>query len=273
MWWPALVWRFAHATMAVMEPIAQPQSIVQLEPDPDAAAWLATCIKTEGGRAIAVTTPDQLVAAVDRWLPVLILIDVDSSGDWPRAIQRCKNRPHTQHIPIYAFSCQDNAPLLEQARAAGVDHAWLEDEMKESLIDLVKRYLYPPVEYLPGWDDALSDRARTGLLEFNRGEFFAQHEHLEAAWMAEPRPIRVLYQGILQVGLAFLQIQRGNWRGALKMFRRGLPRLRNLPPVCQGIRLAEFRAAAEAIHAEISELGPERLAEFDQRRFPTIRFA
>lgn len=258
--------------MAVMEPIAAPQPIVSLEPDPDMAAWLDERIKTGGGRVLAVTTPDQLVAAVDQWLPVLILIDVDASGDWPRAIQRCKNRPHTQHIPIYAFSRQDNATRLEQAHAAGTDHVWLQNEMKESLIDLVKHYLYPPVEYLTGWDDYLSDLARTGLIEFNRGEFFEQHEHLETAWMAESRPIRTLYQGILQVGLAFLQIQRGNWRGALKMFRRGLPRLRNLPPVCQGIHLAEFRTAAEAIHAEISELGAERLAEFDQRRFPKIQF-
>ena len=258
--------------MVVMEPIAAPQPIVSLELDPDMAAWLDERIKTGGGRALAVTTPDQLVAAVDQWLPVLILIDVDASGDWPRAIQRCKNRPHTQHIPIYAFSRQDNATRLEQAHAAGADHIWLQNEMKESLIDLVKHYLYPPVEYLTGWDDYLSDLARTGLIEFNRGKFFEQHEHLEAAWMAESRPIRTLYQGILQVGLAFLQIQRGNWRGALKMFRRGLPRLRNLPPVCQGIHLAEFRTAAEAIHAEISELGAERLAEFDQRRFPKIQF-
>src|SRR5688500_2782758 len=104
----ALVWRLAHATMAVMEPIAAPQPIVSLEPDPDVAAWLDTCIKTAGGRTLAVTIAEQLVAAVDQWLPVLILIDVDASGDWPRAIRRCKNRPHTQHIPIYAFSGQDN---------------------------------------------------------------------------------------------------------------------------------------------------------------------
>ncbi len=258
--------------MAAMEPIDVRQPIVSLEPTPSLATWLKAGIKAGGGRARVVATPAQLVAAVDQWLPVLILVDTDAPGDWQGAIQRCKNRPHSQHIPIYAFDSQDNAERLALAGAAGADDAWRQGEMEERLSDLVKRHLHPPIEYLAGWDDRLSDLARSGLIEFNEGEFFEQHEHLEAAWVAEQRPIRTLYQGILQVGLGFLQIQRGNWAAALKMFRRGLPRLRNLPPVCQGIQLAKFRAAAEAIHAEISELGAEHLAEFDQSRLPKLEF-
>jgi hypothetical protein len=88
--------------------------------------------------------------------------------------------------------------------------------------------------------------------------------------MAEARPIREMYQGILQVGLAFLQIERDNWTGAIKMFRRGLPKLRGLPPVCQGVHVGVLREAAEAIHNEITALGPERLGEFDRTRFPKI---
>ena len=49
-----------------------------------------------------------------------------------------------------------------------------------------------------------------------------------------------MYQGILQVGLAFLQIERDNWHGALKMFRRGLPKLRTLPDSCQGVDMLRF---------------------------------
>ena len=84
--------------------------------------------------------------------------------------------------------------------------------------------------------------------------------------------MREMYQGILQVGVAFLQIERDNWRGALKLFRRGLPRLRALPTECQGVDVASFRSVAETIHAEVTALGPERLHEFDRSRFPTIRF-
>ncbi len=119
-----------------------------------------------------------------------------------------------------------------------------------------------------GWDDALSAEARLGVEAFNRGDYFDQHEHFEHAWLAESRPVREMYQGILQVGVAFLQIERDNWAGALKMFRRGLPRLRTLPPICQGVDIAAFRSAAEAIHADVTVLGPERLHEFRSQPLP-----
>ena len=40
-----------------------------------------------------------------------------------------------------------------------------------------------------------------GIEQFNRGEFFAQHETLEELWRAETRDVRYLYQGILQIGV------------------------------------------------------------------------
>ncbi len=129
-----------------------------------------------------------------------------------------------------------------------------------------------PSDYPVGWDEPLSAAAYQGVLEFNHGHYFEQHEFLEVAWRAELRPIRAFYQGVLQIGLAFFQIQRNNWVGALKMFRRGLPRLNTLPAVCQGVRVDQLCTAATAIHQEILELGPERLAEFDQSRFPKIEF-
>ena len=142
--------------------------------------------------------------------------------------------------------------------------------LSENLPQVVAHHLHPPVAYPEGWDAPLSDLARCGIEEFNHGEYFEQHELLEQAWLTEPRPIREMYQGILQVGVAFLQIQRNNWAGAVKMFRRGLPRLRTLPPICQGVDIAAFRASAEAIHWEVTDLGAARLGEFDQARFPHI---
>ncbi len=109
-----------------------------------------------------------------------------------------------------------------------------------------------------------------GVEEFNRGEFLAQHETLETAWRAESRPVRGLYQGILQVGLAFYQIERGNWPGAHKMFERGLSRLRSFAPECQGIDVARLIADAERVRDEAQRLGPGRLHELDRTLFPKI---
>ena len=56
----------------------------------------------------------------------------------------------------------------------------------------------------------LSQLALDGIEEFNRGEFYECHEYLEEAWMQEPRRVRFLYQGILQVGVGFYHLGRGN---------------------------------------------------------------
>src|SRR5512136_1702278 len=109
-----------------------------------------------------------------------------------------------------------------------------------------------------------------GIEEFNRGEFFEQHESLEAAWRAEPRPVRELYQGILQVGVACYQIERANLPGALKLFERGLRRLRRFTPECLGIDVSRLIADAEHVRDEAVRLGPERLAELDRSLFPKI---
>lgn len=236
------------------------------------AGYVATTIGQAGGAPVMTASPDAWVAALDRHFPRLALLDLDAPGNWRSALRRCKLRPHTRPIPVYAFGRKPDAATQQAAQAAGADAVWSHTHLRAQLAALIRQSLDPPVLYLEGWDDALTQVALAGLQAFNRGEYYDQHEHLEHAWMAESRPIRTLYQGILQVGVAFYQIQQGNWAGAIKMFRRGLPRLAGLPPRCQGIDLASFRADAEAIHAEVTKLGPERLAEFDQRRFPQINF-
>jgi predicted metal-dependent hydrolase len=96
---------------------------------------------------------------------------------------------------------------------------------------------------------------------FNAGEYYKQHDLLEALWRAEPRPIRRLYQGILEIGVAYYQITRGNRRGALKMLMRGLRWLDQLPDACQGVDVARLRADARAVQAALAA-SPD-LARFD----------
>src|SRR3712207_7238877 len=75
-----------------------------------------------------------------------------------------------------------------------------------------------------GSPEGLPDLALRGIEEFNRGEFYECHEYLEEAWMQEPRRVRFLYQGILQVGVGFYHQQNGNWRGATGLLRNGTDR-------------------------------------------------
>jgi predicted metal-dependent hydrolase len=110
-----------------------------------------------------------------------------------------------------------------------------------------------------------------GIEQFNRGEFFEQHETLEALWRAEPGEVRRLYQGILQIGVAFHHLRRGNHHGTVYMLTRGAMYLRRFPPVCQGVDVASLLAEAARALEEVQRLGPARLSEFDWNLTPRVR--
>jgi len=111
---------------------------------------------------------------------------------------------------------------------------------------------------------------RRGVEQFNRGEFFEQHETLEELWRAEPRPVRNLYQGILQIGVAFHHLHRNNFHGTVYMLRRGSLYLGRLPDRCQQIDVAALRAAAAHALGAVETLGPDRLREFDWSLVPRV---
>jgi predicted metal-dependent hydrolase len=110
-----------------------------------------------------------------------------------------------------------------------------------------------------------------GIAQFNRGEFFEQHETLELLWRAERRDIRFLYQGILQIGVAFHHLRRLNHHGTVYMLTRGPRYLAPFDPCCQRVDVRALLDAAAVALREVERLGPSRLAEFDWRLAPKVR--
>jgi len=110
-----------------------------------------------------------------------------------------------------------------------------------------------------------------GIAQFNRGEFFEQHETLELLWRAEHRDVRRLYQGILQIGVAFLHLRRLNHHGTVYMLTRGAAYLAPFAPHCQGVDVQALLDAAAAALAEVHRLGPQRLADFNWELAPKVR--
>jgi predicted metal-dependent hydrolase len=121
--------------------------------------------------------------------------------------------------------------------------------------------------------EGLPDLALRGIEEFNRGEFFECHEYLEEAWMQEPRRVRFLYQGILQVGVGLYHLQNGNWRGATGLLRNGTVRLREFEPETMGVDVARLIRESERCLHELEELGRERVGEFDRALVPKVEWA
>jgi predicted metal-dependent hydrolase len=109
-----------------------------------------------------------------------------------------------------------------------------------------------------------------GIGQFNRGEYFEQHETLELLWRAERREVRKLYQGILQIGVAFHHLRRLNHHGTVYMLTRGAGYLAPFGPRCQGVDVQRLLDDSAIALKEVHRLGPHRLAEFDWQLAPSV---
>ena len=204
------------------------------------------------------------------------LVFVDGAHDrWRSLILAAKNNAATRRIPICFVS--DAGGSRADAVSCGADLAlsWTElgGRFKQIIIDLARVPDPATLEQLQcECRQPLPALAIQGLREFNRGEFYRQHDLFEAQWVETVGPVRDLYRAILQVGVAYYQIERGNYRGALKMLQRSVQWLHLLPDSCQGVDVEQLRRDSYAVRAELQRLGPERLRELDRRLLKKLRW-
>ncbi len=118
----------------------------------------------------------------------------------------------------------------------------------------------------------LHPRARRGIALFNEGHYFQAHEELEAAWRDEKGNVRHLYQGILEAGVTYLHITRGNYWGALKVYKRSMRWLKDWPEVCRGVEVEQLRRDLNAAIAEVERLGENGLAGFDRSLLKPVQW-
>ncbi len=121
-------------------------------------------------------------------------------------------------------------------------------------------------------DGVLPPKAIEGLKLFNEKKFFESHEELESAWRDEKGSIRYLYQGVLQVAVAYFHITRGNYEGAVRMRERSMKLLKDYPDVCRGIQVGKLKNDLDAVIQEVKRLGVERINEFDQSLFKDVEW-
>lgn len=113
---------------------------------------------------------------------------------------------------------------------------------------------------------------REGIRLFNARRFYECHEEIEHEWHAERRPLRALYQGILQIGVGFHHARSGNHKGAVLLLTDGIEKTSRFVPACQGIDTARLVAESQVCLDRIVALGPARLGEFDWERVPFVHF-
>lgn len=207
-------------------------------------------------------------------LAALIFVD-SNDDDWIIWTSTPKVSPATRRIPLILVS--DDADIRANASIQGADVAISHDELKNNLLTWVNDYArVPDLEKMEQLDcecqEPLPELAQEGLRKFNAGEYYKQHDLFEEQWMATETPVRDLYRAVLQVGVAYFQIQRGNYRGALKMLQRSVQWLIVLPDTCQGINVKKLRDDSFRVRAELERLGEERLSEFDMSLIKDVEY-
>ncbi len=122
-------------------------------------------------------------------------------------------------------------------------------------------------------DHTLTAQMLKAFEQFNRGEYWTQHETLEEIWRAEADiSLKNFYKGIIQVGVGFYHLRRGNYRGLMKVLARGITYLKPYAPECCGVDVARLIQESSLIYHRAEELGPERLTELSTDSLPKIHW-
>ncbi len=100
------------------------------------------------------------------------------------------------------------------------------------------------------------DELTKAIAQFNRGEYYACHDTLEALWTEASEPNRTFYQGLLQIAVACYHASRGNSRGAILLLGEGTHRLQQCPPDYWGIDVAGLIATAITLQGQLQAQAP-----------------
>jgi hypothetical protein len=194
-----------------------------------------------------------LRAVVDRQ-PALIVFDLSSTSlPWERWIQVLSTSAATRRIPLLAFGPHVEAERLQRARDLGVVKALPRGAFLAALPGILTEHArqHDPEAIETACRGALDARAAEGIHRMQTRDYFAAHEHLEAAVLNTDGPEAALYRVLLQLAVAYLHLERNNLRGARKMLLRLRGWLMPLPDVCRGVDLARLRENVEELQAAL----------------------
>jgi hypothetical protein len=215
----------------------------------------------------------RLFEQVAMWQPALLLFDLNNAAiPWRDWIAALKSAAATRRVPIMCFGSHEDVSTMSAAKSAGADAVLARSRFTADMPALLQRYARIPdrAALAVTCAEPLSELAREGIEQFNRGEYYAAHDALEEAWVVDEGIGRDLYRGILQVGIAYYQIEHGNYRGAVKMLLRVRQWLDPLPDACRGVDVARLRADVDRVYTALVALGSDRVQEFDRALFGSI---
>ena len=116
---------------------------------------------------------------------------------------------------------------------------------------------YQPDSNTNGFDEEALLIADPRLSEavdlFNQREWYRCHDGFEALWHETQGPMRPVLQGILQIAVAHLHLERGNQHGALVLLGEALGRLQDCGDQALGLNLEALRQPCHDLLAALQE--------------------
>lgn len=225
--------------------------------DPDRGQTLAAALREHGCDVVQMRERNGYMARLAASQPALVIVVAPAANpgavpatDWRFWIVVAKVNAATRRIPVLVLA---EGEAAEEARHSGADDVLPPAAAQEldALLIHARSYDETAQALADQCQEALPAAAHDAIARFNAGDYYRQHDLFEALWMAESRPIRTLYQAILQVGIAYYQIEQGNGRGAHKMLLRAGQWLNPLPDVCQHVLIGQLREQAAVVRAAL----------------------
>lgn len=218
----------------------------------------------------------ELLEQITRLKPVLIIFDMGNERvQWERWLAMVRSAPATRRIPAIAFGPHVDVQAFESARERGAQAVYARSRFMQQTEKIIAKHAalidFDAIRH--ACQAPLSELAIKGIELFNQGEYFEAHEELELAWNEDETPGRELYRAILQIAVAYLQIERRNYRGAYKMFLRARQWIDPLPAFCRGVDVEQLRQDAAAAWDQLLSLGAERINEFDPQLFKQVHYS
>ncbi len=210
---------------------------------------------------------------VTRLRPALIIFDMNNEQiPWKAAISLLQSDPAIRRIPLICYGSHIAESQIQTAQDTGVQAVYEQAYFFSSLPKLVQKHArrVDQAALAEACLTPLALEAIQGLELFNRGEYFEAHELLEEAWKQDQGPARELYRAILQAAVAYLQIERGNYNGAVKMFLRLRQWIDPLPERCRGVDVASLRRDTMSAYTRLLILGPDNIHSFDRSLFKSV---
>lgn len=228
---------------------------------------IETLLELPGFELVVYTTQDGYVSRLAADHAAMVIVD-GSQPAWRFWVTTPKASPATRRIPVVVVA--DDPAAYEAALGAGADFALSPGKLADQLPGLIQNHARiqrsdERHHLIDQCAEPLPPRAQEAIQRFNAGEYYKQHDLFEAQWMEEEGPVRDLYRAVLQVGIAYYQVIRGNRRGAIKMLLRSFQWLNMLPDSCQGIHVAKLRADAIRVYEVLEAMPPDSdLSDFDR---------